>query len=611
MSAEALQQLAAGPADQQLAVVHPASHCLSEFPVDFVTGITQAIPVSQALLAHMRSTFARLGGMRFAAYHLEYLTKFLAARLRSVVNPPTAAEARQQRSAVHSWLQIVHSIVPWSFTAAKAGSSWAHAALQELDIVRLTTVVIEAAQLSDSNMFDDFQHDAAVVLHDLHFRMPMGGFLSGSALDRVLGSVQHVWTTVTPNSPLIRTLRRWWLSALHLHPGASIQAEEPLQFDQCLLVTYIIRNGLGHGQELFSRAWLDTIGDQLGSYVVAFNILPVVEWLPLLRSLTIMADMPHFYTAMQRHWVEGQARCPALVECLAQAVVNIAAMPMVPGATEELKNNIQIVHAAISMLRHLAKRDHTEPQLLEALYPTGIFEESHGPSQGIGRNYHAPTLQLLHAGGSAKLIEAAVHVMSRTSKVQIGDVDVQDSLLKTCLLSIALHATDCAPNMRANLSLLGTLRKLFFSQDLLRDINDLIIPTVFTVDALLAPATRPSVESFDNPFRFLPDLPDRDALQRYAAAWVIPHLLRVPPVSEALLDQWATLLSVLVTQLAPKGAITEGAVYAILEAMGSFFEAILAQVDPFFVPTTQEEREEFGEEGQGVGAANLARVLIE
>ncbi|KAK9824164.1 hypothetical protein WJX72_008216 [[Myrmecia] bisecta] len=35
------------------------------------------------------------------------------------------------------------------------------------------------------------------------------------------------------------------------------------------------------------------------------------------------------------------------------------------------------------------------------------------------------------------------------------------------------------------------------------------------------------------------------------------------------------------------------------------------QVDPFFVPTTQEEREEFGEEGQGVGAANLARVLID
>ena len=33
-------------------------------------------------------------------------------------------------------------------------------------------------------------------------------------------------------------------------------------------------------------------------------------------------------------------------------------------------------------------------------------------------------------------------------------------------------------------------------------------------------------------------------------------------------------------------------------------------MDPFFVPTTEEEREEFGEEGQGVGAANLARRLI-
>ena len=28
------------------------------------------------------------------------------------------------------------------------------------------------------------------------------------------------------------------------------------------------------------------------------------------------------------------------------------------------------------------------------------------------------------------------------------------------------------------------------------------------------------------------------------------------------------------------------------------------------MPTTEEEREEFGEEGQGVGAANLARRLI-
>ncbi len=36
-----------------------------------------------------------------------------------------------------------------------------------------------------------------------------------------------------------------------------------------------------------------------------------------------------------------------------------------------------------------------------------------------------------------------------------------------------------------------------------------------------------------------------------------------------------------------------------------------AQVDPFFVPTSEEEREEFGEEGQGVGAANLARTLID
>ncbi|KAL6770647.1 EFG13 [Auxenochlorella protothecoides x Auxenochlorella symbiontica] len=34
-------------------------------------------------------------------------------------------------------------------------------------------------------------------------------------------------------------------------------------------------------------------------------------------------------------------------------------------------------------------------------------------------------------------------------------------------------------------------------------------------------------------------------------------------------------------------------------------------VDPFFVPTSLEEREEWGEEGQGVGAANLARKLID
>ena len=35
------------------------------------------------------------------------------------------------------------------------------------------------------------------------------------------------------------------------------------------------------------------------------------------------------------------------------------------------------------------------------------------------------------------------------------------------------------------------------------------------------------------------------------------------------------------------------------------------QVDPFFVPVTEEEREEFGEEGQGVGTANLARTLLD
>lgn len=34
-------------------------------------------------------------------------------------------------------------------------------------------------------------------------------------------------------------------------------------------------------------------------------------------------------------------------------------------------------------------------------------------------------------------------------------------------------------------------------------------------------------------------------------------------------------------------------------------------MDPFFIPTTEEEREEFGEEGQGVGAPNLANILIE
>ena len=34
-------------------------------------------------------------------------------------------------------------------------------------------------------------------------------------------------------------------------------------------------------------------------------------------------------------------------------------------------------------------------------------------------------------------------------------------------------------------------------------------------------------------------------------------------------------------------------------------------IDPFFVPFTDEEREEFGEEGQGVGAPNLAKRLID
>ena len=36
-----------------------------------------------------------------------------------------------------------------------------------------------------------------------------------------------------------------------------------------------------------------------------------------------------------------------------------------------------------------------------------------------------------------------------------------------------------------------------------------------------------------------------------------------------------------------------------------------SQVDPFFVPLTEEEREEFGEEGQGVGSSNLAKRLID
>ena len=34
-------------------------------------------------------------------------------------------------------------------------------------------------------------------------------------------------------------------------------------------------------------------------------------------------------------------------------------------------------------------------------------------------------------------------------------------------------------------------------------------------------------------------------------------------------------------------------------------------IDPFYVPVTEEEREEFGEEGQGVGATNLAKKLID
>ena len=34
-------------------------------------------------------------------------------------------------------------------------------------------------------------------------------------------------------------------------------------------------------------------------------------------------------------------------------------------------------------------------------------------------------------------------------------------------------------------------------------------------------------------------------------------------------------------------------------------------MDPFFAPKTEEEREEFGEEGQGVGAPNLANQLID
>ena len=34
-------------------------------------------------------------------------------------------------------------------------------------------------------------------------------------------------------------------------------------------------------------------------------------------------------------------------------------------------------------------------------------------------------------------------------------------------------------------------------------------------------------------------------------------------------------------------------------------------MDPFFIPLTEEQREEFGEEGQGVGAPNLANILVD
>ena len=34
-------------------------------------------------------------------------------------------------------------------------------------------------------------------------------------------------------------------------------------------------------------------------------------------------------------------------------------------------------------------------------------------------------------------------------------------------------------------------------------------------------------------------------------------------------------------------------------------------MDPFFVPVTEEEREEWGEEGQGIGSRNLARYFID
>lgn len=35
------------------------------------------------------------------------------------------------------------------------------------------------------------------------------------------------------------------------------------------------------------------------------------------------------------------------------------------------------------------------------------------------------------------------------------------------------------------------------------------------------------------------------------------------------------------------------------------------QVDPFFVPVTEEDREEFGEEGQGVGACTSRAIHME
>ena len=60
-------------------------------------------------------------------------------------------------------------------------------------------------------------------------------------------------------------------------------------------------------------------------------------------------------------------------------------------------------------------------------------------------------------------------------------------------------------------------------------------------------------------------------------------------------------------QLATASLTSAGAASASL--MLSHWERL--QVDPFFVPLTEEEREEFGEEGQGVGTANLARTMID